>query len=510
MNEHKVVVKNDVDFKNVPENLRGITIGDRLVISEYPATRKYTKAQKAAKGIVIIANEFVSMCLEMGSTIDLFLGENFPEKNRRLLHDNGYDDAYNGETIIPIYPDMLSFVDKKVVEEKKPDFKNYSLEVKEDESIIKEMISKVDVGRFKKLMSISVGRDFQVTDEVAMKFLEMWAKAKIHFYIAFGRQLTISKPIEYKMDENEMRPMIYDMYSRWPQYAATIDKVLESGSVQNFIENSCPRCDFFSKYTTFYKQGMKISKFFSQLFKNDDFDIDFSKVMQDRIIKGFVRISIDPYDFATSGTNMHGWSTCQKIYGDMAGGAFTYITDPNALIAYRDNGKEYTYDKLYAKGVGGGREEYNFGRNKFVGNSKSWRELIHADFKNCAFLFSREYPQNKDIAVVFDAARELLEEVIGNHIGVNDWDNYGDLKRIATTNYFTNHPVYKDVYNHHYSDVGNWENLLGQYPTIKKALIAPTGTDMAKVQITAGGELICFKCGRKIGEGSHQTTCGRC
>lgn len=510
MNEHKVTLKNDEDFRNVPENLKGIAMEDALVVTNFPNCRKYTKLQKAAKGIVIRATPYISMCLEYGDPIEFILDETFPEKYRQQLIDSGEKFDFDGQTSISIYPDMLTFRDKKSADtdEKRP-AKNYSLEVAEDDSIIKEMISKVDIDRFKKLMSISTGHNCTINDDVAMTFLNMWAKAKIHFYIAFGREFTISKPIEYKMDENEMRPLIYDLYTKYPQYAATIDRVLESGKVQNFIDNSCPRCDFFAKYAPFYKQGMKISKFFSQLFKDEKFNIDFSKVMQDRIIKGFVRISIDPYDFATSGTNMHGWSTCQKIYGDMAGGAFTYITDPNALIAYRDNGKDYTYDRIYARGVGMGRDEYNFGKNKFVGNSKSWRELIHADFKNCAFLFSREYPQNKDIAVVFDAARELLENVIGNHIGITDWDNYGDLKKIDSTNYFGTHPVYKDAYHHHYSDVGNWEALKGQYPTIKKALIAPSGTDMSKVQITAGGPMICFKCGRKL-DGGSGTTCGYC
>lgn len=510
MNEHKVAIKNDeVSFKNVPANLEGIELGDKIVVTEYPACREYNDAQKAAKGIVIEANEYFAICCESNDPVYFYLGDGFPEKWKKHMLENGYKGGFNDE-VIEIYPDMFTFVHKKEkATASKPTYHNYSLEVKADDDIIKEMIEKVDFDRFKKLMAISIGKNATVTDEVAMKFLNMWAKAKAHFYIAFGRQLTISKPIEYKMDENEMAPLVYEMYKKWPKYAATIDKIMESGGTQSFIDNNCPRCDFFEKYTTFYKRGMKISKFFSQLFKDEQFDIDFSKVMQDRIIKGFIRISIDPYDFATSGTNMHGWSTCQKIYGDMAGGAFTYITDPNALIAYRDNGKEYTYDKLYSRGVGGDHEQYDFGRNKFVGNSKSWRELIHADFKNCAFLFSREYPQNKTIEVVFDATRELLEEVIGKYAGISDWDNYGDLREIATRNYFGPHPVYKDVTKHHYSDVGNWEGLTRQYK-IKKALIAPTGTDMSKVQITAGGDLICFKCGKKLGKEGKYTICGDC
>lgn len=515
MIEHVVKIESQEDkFTNVPANLLGIQNGDRLIISEYPRVRKYKDEQKYVKGIMFEADDYFRMCMANNEPAIIQIDEDFPEKYHDLLKKNGFKGKFSDGLEAEIFPDMVTFVDKQPAsrsEEKT--FKNYSLKVdKVDEGIIQEMISKVDKIRFRKLMSISMGRGCTASEEVMEKFLDMWAHAKYHFYLAFGRNFTISTPIEYKMDEMEMRPMVYGMYSKWPMYAATIDRIVEAGGISAFIENKCPKESFFAKYMNdFYKPGMKISKFFSQCFKNDAFDIDFSKVLQDRMIKGNVVISIDPYDFATSATNMHGWTSCQKIFGNMAGGSFTWITDPNALIAYRDNGKIYHYDHIIAKGVGGDRDEYSFGKNEFDGNSKSWRQIINADINNCAFLFGREYPQNKDVAVVFDAARQLLENVIGEYIGINEWDNYGDLKNIAKENYFGNHPVYKDVSNHHYSDIANWESLKrGGYPTIKKALIAPSGTDMSKVTITAGGKMICFNCGREIDNGSHSTTCGRC
>lgn len=518
--EHKVKITAKEDaFVNVPAALAGIKEGDLLVVSEFPDCRKYTKSQMCVKDIRFVADYYVRYCMESGEPLILCTDE-LQEVHKKIMRENGYTGDFSEENAeeIPIYIDQVRFFDKKpeVVVEKKV----YSIHKDEqDKRIIEEMVSKVDRDRFIKLCSVALGRGRKPSAEVVDKILKEWAKAKYDFYLAFGRNLVIRKPIEFKIDESEMRPMVYELYKQFPMYAATLDKIMEEGGISAFVENKCPASRFFPRYVDFYKSGMKVSKFLSQLYHmpkegsgqtiSEKFDIEFSKVLQDRVVKGFVNISIDPYDFLTSGTNMHGWSTCQKLYGDMAGGVFSWLTDPNALIAFRDNGKVYTYDKIMSRDVGGDREVYDFGANKFAGNSKSWRQIINCDVNTCTFLFGREYPQNKDIEVVFDATRELLEDVIGKYVGVADWDNYGDLERIATRNYFGSHPVYKDVYNHHYSDIGNWESLKGHYK-IKKALISPTGTDMAKAQITAGGKTYCLLCGREIDKNSNSVTCGRC
>lgn len=490
-------------WKNVPPQLLGIQDGDVLQIALYPDTREYTDEQRWVKGLFVLAEDYMRWQFESGEGISMTIDSDIPEARQQTVRENGFDGDFKTGFSTEIFPDMLVFRDKEpAVAPKKPKMKNYSIHHDiQDEDVIKEMMSKVNRERFCKLCSVAVGNGKKPTDEAIDILLRKWAEAKYDYYVAFGHQLVIRTPIEYTMDANEMRPMVYDLYKTWPQYAASIDKVVESGGrdgIDYFTKNEMPRCDFFKTYAPdVYKKGMKISKFFAQLFKNEKFDIDFSKVMQNRMINGFVCISIDPYDFMTSGTNMHGWSTCQKLYGSMNYGTVQWIWDPNALIAYRDNGKTYLYDHIVAK-QDNNRDEYTFGKNAFEGNSKSWRQIINGDRMNCTFLFGREYPQHKDIEVVSEKARELLENTIGSYIGVTDWDNYGDLKRIATEKYFGTEPVYADVTGHHYSDIAEWESLKRSYPEIKKALISPHNTDMAKVQVTAGGKLYCLCCGREI------------
>lgn len=496
----RVVESSDTAWKNVPSQLAGIQDGDILVVDRYDSSKKYTPEQMWVRGIFILADDYVRRQFEAGEGVELEINDEIPAERQKLVRENGFDGDFKKGFSVTVFPESLSFRDKEPeVAEKKPKTKNYSIhQDKQDAAIIEEMISKVDIERFIKLCAVALNNGKKPTVDVAKALLHKWAEAKYDYYIAFNHQLVIRTPIEYSMDENEMRPMVYNLYKDWPQFAASIDKVVETGGIESFTKNEMPRCDFYKTYAPdVYKKGMKISKFFAQLFKNEKFDIEFSKVMQNRMIKGFVCISIDPYDFMTSGTNMHGWSTCQKLYGSMNYGTIQWIWDPNALIAYRDNGKTYTYDRIVAK-QDGDRDEYTFGKNQFEGNSKSWRQIINGDRMNCTFLFGREYPQHKDIEVVSEKARELLENTIGSYIGVTDWDNYGDLKRIHSEKYFGTKPVYADVTNHHYSDIHEWESLKRSYPEIKKALVAPADTDMSKVQVTAGGKLYCLCCAKEI------------
>lgn len=523
MVEHKVKISAKKDaWENVPENLAGIQDGDVLVLSEIPEGNKCDKNAKFFKGVSIEANDMVKMCMKFKEPIVVGFEENFEkefegdkevlERTENILRKNGYEGNLNTEFTANTFPEMYTFRDKKITTDAdSKTFSNHSIVNKKiDKKIIEEMIEKIDKNRITKMYSVAMGHGRKPADGFVDKFIEQWAEAKYDFYIAFDRNLTISTPIVYNMDANEMMPLVYDMYTKFPKFAASLDKIVEESGIDPYINNKCAKSDFFSKYASdFYKPGMKLSKFFSQIFQDEKFDIEFSKVMQDREIRGNVVISIDPYDFFTAATNMHGWSSCVALFKDMAAGSITWCTDPNALIAFRDNGKVYHYDKIYARGVGGERVNFDFGKNSFDGNSKSWRQIINVDKDNCAFLFGREYPQNKDIDIVADKARELIESVIGKKIGISEWDNYGDLMNIHKEKYFGTHPVYRDVYLHHYSDIAEWSSLVsGRYPTIKKALIAPTGTDMSKVDITAGGKMFCPICGQEIPKNSSSVCCG--
>lgn len=524
MEKNVVVAKKDErPFANVPDSLKGIEYGDLLVVANYPDTHKYTKEQKWIKDLRFVADDYVrDMLAEGKKKLSVYLDKDAPETHKKILRENGCDldlENEDAHTEVEFWVDQVAFFDKKPGEAKKEDAKKkYSIyHVKQNKKILQEMMDKIDKERLSKMFAISLGRGQKPNPEVVDKYVEEWAKAKYDWYVAFGNQLVISRPVEYEMSEAEAAPMLTQLYVDFPMYAANLEKIESEGGVRAFVKNEMPDINFFKKYCNkIYKPGMKVSGFLHNLYHHgggvneiaDKFDIRLSELMQNRKIKGFICISIDPYDFLTSATNMHGWTTCQKLWGDMSGGCYTWITDPNALIAYRTNGKDYLYDHGIANGVNG-KENFDFGQNKFTGNSKTWRQIINADPKTCAFLFGREYPSNTEVAFATDTARQLLEEVIGNYIGCEDWANYGDLERIDVNAYFGADPIYKDAYHHHYSDIGNWNDLRHKY-NLKKTLIAPIDGDLSTASITAGGKTYCLKCGRELGNNNHYVTCGGC
>lgn len=79
-----------------------------------------------------------------------------------------------------------------------------SKEETKDDEIIKEMISKVDVNKIKKILAGSLrikGTSLNGLD----KLLEDWANAKKDIYLLFGRNLKLTKPIEYEMSNEDLR-----------------------------------------------------------------------------------------------------------------------------------------------------------------------------------------------------------------------------------------------------------------------------------------------------------------
>lgn len=562
MEKKKVVCAECEDFINVPSYLEGIEYGDALVVAEFPDTHKYTKEQTWCKDIRFKANKRFRDALAEGFPIYVVIYDGMPDVHKRIVRENGYDGDFGGITPIEIYIDQIRFADKmpgKRKDVKGEELVTYSIvNEKHDAKIIDEMISKVDRERFTKMCRVAMHNGGSPSSASIDLYLLEWANAKYDWYVAFGNNLTISTPLDFSMDGNELRPMIDNLCKEYPMFASNIHLIRSAAKndMEPFVNNKMPSgIDLFKRFAgDIYKDRMKVTRFLSALHKKEifevrnnegkvlktfskrelaydfcakkrelaiqcdvfavpsaiaeQFDIDLSKVMQDRIVKGNITISIDPYDFLTSGTTMHGWSTCQRLWGDMSAALFSFITDPGCLIAYRNNGKEYTYDRIVASGPNG-HEEVNLGKNAFVGNSKSWRQFIHCDPTTCTFLFSREYPSDKQIADIPDVTRKLLEDTISKVIGVDNWDNYGDLENIAEKTYFGGKAIYKDVNHHHYSDIANWKNLMTRYK-IRKTLVSPEKTDMSKAHIYVGGPVYCLKCGKRLSSDSHSCLCGGC
>lgn len=358
----------------------------------------------------------------------------------------------------------------------------YSIRSKEkDPAIIEEMKKKVDKKRLKNLLSISAsyGEDarYIVKKEMVEEYLDLWANAKYDFYLLFGRELTMSKEIEFEMTNKEMDILKKELMAQYPQYALYVEDIPSHWFIDNEMGSSFPSyCRYGKQF--FSGRGMKLSKFFTNFLKDKEFDISLSKIMQDKKVTGTIFLSIDPYDFLTSSINQHDWKSCHRITdGEWGTGSVSYMLDDTTIISYRAKA-----DAVY---------KYNFWGIKFEGNSKSFRELIYFDKDSCSIIFGRQYPNgNGEIGKII---REMLEDKVSSYLDVNN------LWKVFSSKY---DGEFEDIVDLHYSDVHN------SFP-FKFARLSNSRAGIAHWRV--GSELPCLcGCGRKVDERGERAICSYC
>jgi hypothetical protein len=206
---------------------------------------------------------------------------------------------------------------------------------------------------------------------------------------------------------------------------------------------------------------MKLTKAFATVFGDSALDMAISEVTQNRMVKGKIRISIDPYDFLTMSVNKHKWESCHRITtGEWGTGPWSYMCDDVSLIAYKCNGLDYNYEF--------------FGFN-FTGNSKSWRANVLFDPRTSGFAIGRQYPQrSEDIETT---VKDMLCDVIKEGMGVKNFsyiiDEFND--------------VIDDKNSMHYNDFIRTSE--------RKYLVYPSDTSTSP-SFTVGSVVVCPYCGK--------------
>lgn len=346
----------------------------------------------------------------------------------------------------------------------------------QDEKIIEKMISLVDKKRFAQILAVaasSYDRKIFPKQETVDWYLNKWATAKYDFFIAFGEKLTLEEEIESEIDEAEMRGLVFELAAKFKKYSIAIDSFHPSEFIKNEMHDYSER---FRKFEPRFQHGMKVSKFISMFFEDKELDIEVSKVLQNRHVKGKIVVSIDPYDYLTASLNKHSWRSCHSIEnGEYGSGCVSYMIDPSTIIAYKHNGKEYSY---------------NVNNFKWEGNSKSWRQLIYFDKGTSSFIGSKHYPGTNDQAA--KVVRELIEKQISKYLGVeNKWYVGG---------YDSHHISIKNIGDFHYSDVSSG------YSTVKVVRHTDLNTDseeFKRIKIEVGVvELKCVSSGKMYSYGS--------
>lgn len=404
--------------------------------------------------------------------------------NRSVIHSHLFDEEESLYWYFSL--PMLTFVEPKtakdIEDKKKEEEPIYSIKAPlKDPKIIEEMIKKVDKKRLKNLLSISAsyGESMRhiVSSEVVEEYLHLWANAKYEFYLLFNRQLSISKDVDLEVTEEEMRVMKRDLANQFPKYGTYVENMPTQYFVSNEINRLYDGC--FSYGLQFFTgRGMKLSKFFAQFLQDPKFDIELSKVLQNKKVVGSVYLSIDPYDYLTSSINQHGWKSCHRITeGEYGTGSVSYMLDETTVVSYRAK-KDAEFN-------------YNFWGIKFKGNSKLHRQLIYFDKNSCSIIFGRQYPNDNE--QLSKEIRFLLEERVAEYLGV---DNTWKVFKNKYDGTFT------DVSRLHYSDVKNdYEFRFARLSDSKK--------DVADWRVGFDVPCLCG-CGEKVERAGERALCKDC
>lgn len=281
-----------------------------------------------------------------------------------------------------------------------------SKKIKKDE-IIEEMLNKVDYKTLCSIINCSIRRNNPrlnfgfINAESIRTWLQEWANKKWKLYVLFGNKLKISDELSIDKDDTEINNDIYDLCYKFPKYAFTLQNIHPGMVKKNELTDNIFPHPFYSD-----KMGKKLSKALSDFLQDEKFDVEFSKIIQEKKTCAVLSISIDPYDYLTMAVNKHRWRSCQNfIDGERNLGSAAYLFDDNTTVAYMCGKKDYDY------------EEQGY---KWTGNSKRWRQLINIGTEENILMFCREYPQKSTNPIVSQTIRQFLEKNIADFCKIED------------------------------------------------------------------------------------------
>lgn len=237
------------------------------------------------------------------------------------------------------------------------------------DEVIEKMLSMVDYEEFKCAIKVTIDNaktSEKINDDILHMWLEKWALAKKDLFIRFGERLILQKHVKLNMTELEARDDIAEIQRKFPKYAAIMEYITPEDFSSGKFSRDITHSWLHKMWPTIFKSGASITRSLSKLVQDEEFDVELSKLVQNRKNEGWYILSIHPMDFATLSTSHHDWNTCMDIVtGFHKSGVYSLMMDKCTTIAYADKGRLVEY----------------IGRNdksaKFKWNNKMWRYLVY-------------------------------------------------------------------------------------------------------------------------------------
>lgn len=188
--------------------------------------------------------------------------------------------------------------------------------------------------------------------------LRFWNTNKQFIFDKFGGNLIIEKPIEFQKSKRELyddfeaefhNHAFYDAYWRWRRvykegcYSYTLGRIFDYQTItdnawkEGPVEIVCPNGQIFK-----IVNGMKPMRILRRIAEEfglegfEEFRLMHSQVMNTKLLKGTLCLSIHPLDYATMSDNEEGWSSCMswRERGCYRQGTVEMMNSPVTIVAY--------------------------------------------------------------------------------------------------------------------------------------------------------------------------------
>ena len=381
-------------------------------------------------------------------------------------------------------------------------------------------------------------------------WLKYWSPNKIKMYKLLNNQLIYKVPFQYKKPQAELEIQIRnlththefpDKLFNWLE----LNKDIIPTEVRDYIYNCCGIFSLFndrvsgsikfkledSNKTLQLQNGIKpiraLNRFLTYCKNIEDVDsilksyesfrLAHSVILNDRMIKGSMSISIHPLDFMTMSDNNSNWESCMSWQnsGCYHAGTIEMMNSNNVLCCYIENERDpYYFSKENHT------EDYRW-------NNKKWRQLVY--FNKDIIVGGKAYPYNNDeitkalIEIIRTLAKENLHwtynfgpelykdmQYINSDYSMSRAKNYIRYKNTKKHNIlFDTKGMYNDMINDNYTNYWCVRNKVksnkifsysGKAPCLccGEPIVYYTGSDDYNERYGNSGSSVCLDCLEKF------------
>lgn len=260
-------------------------------------------------------------------------------------------------------------------------------------------------------------------------YLENWSKSNQKLYKLLGNQFQVEFPFECEKDKNMMTDEIYKIQNH--KFLRSLNKLFYSNDVsftgdevytelfgvKSLMKNEITNGIVFRNVQTGKEKklpkGMKLMRAYQTIINTcinelplnitewfEDFRIKHSLILNDKIVKGTMVISIHPFDFLTMSDNNSDWTSCMSWIdcGCYHVGTVEMMNSNNVVCVYLKSNTPFYFTRDKSP------------NENYVWNNKKWRQLVYVT--KDILVGGKAYPyNNKNITVTaLDSIKKLAIE----------------------------------------------------------------------------------------------------